>query len=91
MNIQSALAATGLALACASGIARTDASTDAQRLSGGRTPPSASPTGERPVHAVDAAAGNAAEGVNWLTPANASLALAVVGALVLLGRRRGFD
>lgn len=91
MNIQAALAATGLALACASGIARTDASTDAQRSSSARASASTSPTGERPVLAPDAPVGDAPEPVGWLTPANASLALAVVGALVLLVRRRGFD
>ena len=91
MTIQTALAATGLALACASGIARADASSDAQRLPGGRTSASTSPTGERPARTADAPAGETPETVGWLTPANASLALAAVGALVLLGRRRGFD
>lgn len=91
MNIQNALAATGLALACASAIAKADVGADARHLPGGRTSASASPAGERPVRTADTPARDALEAAGWLTPANASLALAVVGALVLLGRRRGFD
>ena len=91
MKIPPALAAIGLALACVSGVARADVSATVQRASGARTSASMAPASERSPRSPDATTEDAPAAAGWLTPANACLVLAVIGALALLGRRRGFD
>ena len=86
MKIPSVLAACGLAFACATGVARAEVDAAAKRPSSARV--SEGQPIERPAHATGAATDEAA---GWLTPAKACLVLAVIGALALMGRRRGFD
>ena len=89
MKNSSALVACGLALACASGIARADVD------AGSRRPPDArisdSSTTDRAAPGSNPGSGEATDDAGWPTQAKVCLGLAVVGAFILLGRRRGFD
>ena len=90
MKYSSVLAAGGLALACASGIARADV--DASKLHPQDASVPDSSATDRSAHTPNASTEEpAAADAGWPTQARICLGLAVVGVFVLLGRRRGFD